>query len=74
MNIIIDAIACAASIEAAQAFNLLITHVTETHHADFLSGPRELAHKGRAQAFSQRRGRAGGISSITIASSNTAIG
>ena len=33
-------------IEAAEAANLRITHVTETHiHADFLSGARELAHR-----------------------------
>ena len=37
-------------IEAAQASNLLITHVTETHiHADFLSGSRELAHRTGAR-------------------------
>ena len=37
-------------IEAAQAANLLITDVTETHiHADFLSGSRELAHRTGAR-------------------------
>jgi hydroxyacylglutathione hydrolase len=33
-------------IDAADAANVRITHVTETHiHADFLSGARELAHR-----------------------------
>ena len=33
-------------IDAAEASNLRITHVTETHiHADFVSGSRELAHR-----------------------------
>jgi hydroxyacylglutathione hydrolase len=37
-------------IAAAEAANLLITHVTETHiHADFLSGARELAHRTGAR-------------------------
>ena len=37
-------------IQAAQASNLLITDVTETHiHADFLSGSRELAHRTGAR-------------------------
>jgi hydroxyacylglutathione hydrolase len=33
-------------LDAAEAANLRITHVTETHiHADFVSGSRELAHR-----------------------------
>jgi hydroxyacylglutathione hydrolase len=37
-------------IDAAEASNLRITHVTETHiHADFVSGSRELAHRTGAR-------------------------
>src|SRR5512147_2976459 len=37
---------------AADAEDLRITHVTETHiHADFVSGARELAHRSGAQLY-----------------------
>ena len=45
--VVIDPNRCVQQyIDAAEAANLRITHVTETHiHADFLSGSRELAHR-----------------------------
>jgi hydroxyacylglutathione hydrolase len=39
-------------LEAAEAENLRVTHVTETHiHADFVSGARELAHCAGARLY-----------------------
>ena len=58
-------------IDAADAANLRITHVTETHiHADFRVGSTRAGAQDGRQALSQRRRRrrTGNINSITIAS------
>lgn len=47
----------AAYLQEANAQNLKITHVTETHiHADYLSGTRQLAHETGASMFLSREG------------------
>ena len=45
-------------LQAAEAEELRITHVTETHiHADFVSGARELAQRAGARLLPVRHGR-----------------